>query len=82
MSSLSLPIFGKIETCMCEWHPKYAAAAAILRKITFQFARQNAKQNAKSKIDRDFVSYIVAASVGIGGCSIDIVWPSLLSSTG
>ena len=41
MSSLSKPIFVMIGVSMCEWHPKYAAAAAIFPEIADHFAFEN-----------------------------------------
>ena len=38
MSSLSTAIFVKIGVSIWEWHPKYAAAAAIFLEISDQFA--------------------------------------------
>ena len=73
MSSLSLPIFVKIDACMCEWHPKYAAVAAILRKISFQFVNQSSSCDAKSEIDRDFAGCIAAASELIDGYPCDMI---------
>ena len=58
---------------MREWHPKYAAAAAIFQKIVYQFVNQNTTSDAKSEIHRDFAEFGAAASEGIGGCSIHMI---------